>query len=96
MNYKNTGELPIEGCNSANIPVNCFVNPPDNESEKWRWVADNFMPREGYVSESAYQIKADSKEELIQVVKRYVSPLYQVAFNNLETTGKNYYWETEK
>ena len=51
------------------------------------------MPRKGCVSESAYEIEADSKEELIEVVKHYVAPLYQVALNNLETTGKNYYWE---
>lgn len=96
MNYENIGQLPIEGCDSANIPVNCFINPPDDENEKWRWVADNFMPRKGRCSESAYEIQANSKEELIEVVKHYVSPLYKVALENLETTGKNYYWETEK
>ncbi len=93
MDIKDKGKMGIEECNDANIPVNCFIiSPDDNEDKKWHWLADNFMPRKGYCGESMYDVVADTKEDLLQAVKKYIVPLYQIALNNLTIKGTNYYW----
>lgn len=92
----NKGEMEIEYCNDMNVPVNSFLIAPgelDNEGTKWRWVASNFMPRKGIVSDDAYDIEADTKEEIMEAVQKYVVPLYVNALINLKTVGANYYWE---
>lgn len=92
----NKGELKIEECNNMNVPVNSFLiapGEPDNKGTKWRWIANNFMPRKNFVEEGAYDIEADTKEEIMEVVRKYVVPLYLTALINLETIGANYYWE---
>lgn len=96
MNYEDTGELELAGADDANVPVNCFLSAPDADSPKWRWGADNFMPRKGRASESAYSIEADTKEAVLEAVQKYVVPLYEAALGNLRTHGENYYWEAKK
>ncbi len=95
MNYENHGEIEIEDCDEANVPVNSFMSPPDEECEKWRWTAGNFMPRKGRVVSDQYEIRADSQDSLMAAVKKHVVPLYEAALENLKTTGGNYYWERE-
>lgn len=97
MSYKN-----IEGkscilieANDANIPVNSFMLPPDEESKKWRWIADNFMPRKCRVEEGAYGIEAKTQEEILQAVREHVVPIYEAALTNLKARGENYYWEAK-
>jgi len=92
---KEVGEIELKEANEMNIPVNCFLNPPEEtDSKKWEWTADNFMPRKGRCGESEYQLIADTKDEILEQVKKYVVPFYKIALSNLETTGVNYYWET--
>lgn len=100
-----TGECEIDEADNANIPVNIFLREVEDDDEeangkKWQLVADNFMPRKGRCSGSAYNVYADTKEELQELVKRHVLPLYQNAIRLLEgiINGTNdglYYW-TEK
>ena len=96
MNYEDKGELEIVGADDANIPVNSFLCEPDNDSPKWRWYADNFMPRKGSVAEGQYKIESDSKEPLIEAVQKHVVPLYEAALENLKINGACYYWEAKK
>jgi hypothetical protein len=95
MNYEDKGALELVGADDANIPVNSFLHEPDETSPKWRWTADNFMPRKGRVAEGQYEILADSKEPLIEAVRKYVVPLYEASITNLKTKGSCYYWEAK-
>jgi len=86
------GEMKIEDCNDMNVPVSSFLiapGEPDNKSEKWQWIASNFMPRKSIISDGAYDIEADTKEEIMEAVRKYVVPLYVNALVNLKTVGAN-------
>lgn len=96
MNYEDKGEIEISEANEMNIPVNSFLHHPDEESPKWRWTADNFMPRKSIVRQSQYEIEADAKEPILEAVSKHVAPLYAAALENLNTNGACYYWEVEK
>ena len=58
----------------------------------WPWSALNFMPRKERCG-SGYRIAANTKKEILEVVNKYVTPLYDVAAKNLTTQSENYYWE---
>lgn len=91
---RDIGDMPITAANEMNIPVRCFVHEPEKENEPWGWSAINFMPRKECCG-SEYFIEADTKEEILDAVTKYVLPLYCVAVENLRTTGENYYWESK-
>ncbi len=97
--YQNFGAIPIEEADDMNIPVNCLIVEPDPTDEgglnQWLWTADNFMPRRGRVEEGQYEVRADTREALIEAVNEYVVPLYQAALTNMQKTGENYYWRVE-
>jgi len=98
-----SGECEFQYADDANIPVGIFLSemddsdrddcPPDH---KWQLNADNFMPRKG-LGEGAYRVTAPTREALVEVVRRYILPLYEVAMANLTamiagTNDKLYYW----
>ena len=89
---RDTGDMAIESANEMNIPVVCFLHEPDRENCLWSWSAINFMPRKERLG-SRYYLEADTKEEIIELVNKYVIPLYEAAMTNLKTSGDNYYWE---
>ena len=92
MAIESVGE--VEKPNDANVPVNSFIHKPGTHNNgKWTWTADNFMPRKGHCSESAYKLEADSREEIVEWVIKFVVPIYLAAVQNLSTIGANYYWE---
>jgi hypothetical protein len=81
--------------NDANIPVNIFLNKEDDGT--FSLVADNFMPRKNYATDGAYHFQADTKEELVEIVKTKILPLYQNAINLLSkiidgSGDQCYYW----
>ena len=94
---ENIGE--IDYPDDANIPVVCFLNEPDPNDEyhpnKWIWSASNFMPRKEAVCEG-YELIADTKEEIMEYINKYVVPLYEVALKKLKACGENYYWQEEE
>jgi hypothetical protein len=99
MSVEDVGSIQITDCNDANIPVSCFlIEPNENEDEdyqgKWKWTADNYMPRKG-ISVDQYQLFADTKEEILELINKHVVPLYQIALNEIKT-GTLYYWESPK
>lgn len=93
MDYDDKGEIELATVDDANIPVNCFVHAPDEESTRWRWTADNLMPRKARVAAEQYSIEADTRETIEEAVRKYVVPLYEAALANLRDHGGNYYWE---
>lgn len=87
-----TGEMELSGANEMNVPVNCFLEPPDQNGGLWAWTATNFMPRKACCCDG-YRLEADTKEEIVAAVNRYVVPLYETAVKNLKEKCNNYYWE---
>ena len=99
LEYKNRGTIGIEECDSMNVPVECFLieieKDMDFASEHvgwFLWTAVNFRPRGPFIS-GRYEVLAKDKKTLLQLVKKYVVPLYAAALNNLIKKRANYYWE---
>ena len=92
---RDTGTMPITSANEMNIPVICMLHEPDRENGLWSWAATNFMPRKEYCG-SSYCLEADTKEELLAEINKYVTPLYETALANIKERGYNYYWELPK
>jgi hypothetical protein len=92
---RDTGSLPISEADEMNIPVVCFLTAPDRGTDLWKWSAVNFMPRKEYCGGN-YRLEADTKEEIMELIRKYVIPLYEVALENLKERGENYYWERAK
>lgn len=69
---------------------------PEGWKPKWKLTADNFMPRKG-LWDGANKYVADTKEELTDLVKEHVLPMYKIAFDAITamSEGKRdsfYYW----
>ncbi len=75
-----------------NVPVVCFLNAPEKEGGLWSWTARCFMPRKEYCGGS-FHVEAETKEEILEALQKYVVPLYEIALENLKERGENYYWE---
>jgi len=96
--FENTGDMAIESANDANIPVNIFITRAgENVSHKWELSADNFMPGKNRAAEGAYCVEADTKRELLGLIKHYVLPLYKIALRQVEALAEGkvdcfYYW----
>ena len=67
-----------------NIPMNCaYLSPKELGGKKWLFVADNYMPRKCRATKAFYQVEADTKEELVEYVKKYILPIYQEVIKEL-------------
>lgn len=86
------GEAPISKVDEANIPVNIVLSEPDQFSGKWILLADNFKPCNSQVEIEIYELAADSKEALMEVVRALIVPLYQNAIEQLERNGHLFFW----
>ena len=63
------GERP----DSSNIPVNCALySPKVNDSGKWEWIADTYMPRKDRVSVGTFEVVADTREEIMDWIVKWV------------------------
>jgi hypothetical protein len=92
---RDCGEIKVTGANEMNIPVCCFLQSPEEQDEyigMWTWGANNYMPRKNLITEDQYQLVADTKEEILGHIKKYVIPIYQAAIDALGEGGL-YYWE---
>lgn len=93
------GELRLDECDSANIPVSIFYDQETFENEEtgdqfsWKVTAENYMPRKSRVSNDAYCVVGQSKEELVEYVRKYVKPLYEIALKLINDGEDFYYWE---
>lgn len=102
------GECEFSGADDGNIPVSIFLceikdgkDESENPDHKWRLTADNYMPRKGRADDSAYVATAPVREALVEVIRKYIFPLYQTAIANLEamiagTNDSLYYWSEPK
>lgn len=92
-----TGEISFEEADDANIPVDIWLEQ-DLETNKWKLWANNYMPRKARLSgEASYEALADTREELEDIIKKKIIPLYEVALQKLQAICKRkadnlYYW----
>lgn len=105
---ESVGPLNIQDFDDANIPVCIFLTEAEIEKDKdpeqdWKFqlTAHNYMPRKDNVEEDALLVYSDNKEELQQLVKQYILPLYQNAITQLNgiingTNDSLYYWDSEE
>ena len=120
---ENVGELEIQGCDDANIPVDVWLHSPqdnkdneveyngknDNPEDLWLLTASNYMPRKGRLGEDQCYKVWGTKEELRELIKKHILPLYETAVKYLQgmiagTTYENgkpvfdglYYWQLPK
>jgi hypothetical protein len=64
----------------------------------WRLKMSNYMPRKGGVDDEGITIYSDSKEELQEIVRKKILPLYRRAVNRLVAISEGkasslYYWD---
>jgi hypothetical protein len=89
---RDTGQMSLSDCDDANIPVVCFLHEPDRPNGMWSWTAVNFMPRKERCG-GTYKLEADTKEEIMEELRKWVIPLYETALTNMNERGYNYYWK---
>ena len=106
--YEVLGSLCIADANDMNVPVNCFLSQIDESRIRdpkepeaggyeqkylgwFEWTAQNFMPRKERLEEG-YRVIAPEKDTILELVRKHVVPLYEVALQNLRTSGENYFW----
>ena len=58
--------------------------------------AGNYTPRRERMSASAYAFMSTDRKELVNIVQKYIVPLYDAALTNLKNNSTNYYWEVNK
>ncbi len=92
MSHTNLGSRRIELANESNVPVNSAISS-SRCGRRWIWTADNLRPTPGYCAADVYCVIADSRDELIALVKAYVTPLYRDALKRLERTGECGLWQ---
>ena len=100
------GELQFDDADNANIPVDIWLVPVTEDDSipgglnfepKFVLRAANYCPRKCNVYDSAYEVYADNREELVNLLNKHVIPLYKTALNILNemADGTNdglYYW----
>ena len=97
-NVELTGEISIEECNEANVPVNLFLNKGEGENEGfWTLSGDTYMPRKNRGAEGI-GYRAKDQASLQKLIELFVKPLYVVALSNINgmidgTKDCHYYWE---
>lgn len=88
-----SGECEFAKVGDANIPLNIFLKKIDFDMREvlampqghgWELIADNYMPRKGAISEYAFLATAPTREALVEVVRKYILPLYENAMANLQ------------
>ena len=89
--YQNVGNRPIESADDSNIPVGVTIIF-SKVNQCYRLVAENYKPILAKIEEKAYIVDAKDKKTLVEVVQKYITPLYQIALNNLTKTGENWLW----
>lgn len=92
---KDIGGMGFEEANDANIPVCIFISEPSESETAWELTANNYMPRKNWISEGEYKYQADSRQELYDLVQKFVVPLYRTALEQLTKNGELYYWQIE-
>ena len=98
---QDVGDIDFGSADDANVPVDVWLKEEsDNidvrDAGGWRLSAANYCPRKDNVYEGAYEVWG-TREELVEVIKTKILPLYQTATDILQmmcqgTADHLYYW----
>lgn len=97
------GQIPFDAFDDANVPVDIWLTEIDEDKEsfaegyRYELKAGCYMPRRGRVEETALNIIASTREELAEIVKKHLLPLYETAVVKINKiiSGEEedlYYW----
>jgi len=91
-----TGTCKLSETDGLNIPVDIWLSR--EECGMWRLTASNYTPRTGKIQELAYVLASPSQTELIQMIKKYILPLYETAVKRLRAicdgeSEELYFWK---
>ena len=93
---------PITEVNETLIPVDIWIQKAKDDSQdagKWVLTGSCYLPRKSFVTSNYFEVVADTAEELRNIVRTNVLPLYQAAVAQLTAIHEGredhlYYWET--
>ena len=101
---KEKGEIPFGEADGSSIPVDVWLTETENDKTRekdgtWTLRAANYIPRKGVV-EGSYEAVSDKREELVELIKRHVLPLYETAVKKLRAICEDgadnlYYWKMD-
>jgi hypothetical protein len=104
------GPIKLSEADNDNIPVDVWIETTDSSPEYWDdvdeeakntkfvLVANNYMPHKARLSgENAYKVHADTRGELVEMIRAHILPRYQAAIDTLTamcagTEDYLYYW----
>jgi hypothetical protein len=91
------GELNFEDANDMNVPVDIWLENNNDYPNKFVLTAANYMPRKGIIKESSYKVVCDTREEIEEIINKFILPFYTNAINKLKNMAKEgrgslYYW----
>jgi hypothetical protein len=108
------GAIKITDTDAGNIPVDIWIARRNGDSGYWEGIldiakntqfvlaADNYMPRKGRLSgEQSYLVYADTRDELVDLIRAHIMPLYQAALATLKSVCDGdmndlYYWDAPR
>lgn len=96
--YESSDKMDFRRADDANVPVDIWLLPPDEDCARWTLKAANYMPRKGHLHPDGYEQTADTREELAALVAAHVLPLYRIAVAQIEAIAAGdadhlYYWQ---
>lgn len=96
IDYKDVGEVRLDACDDANIPVCVFCGTACEDDGKeieglYSITANNYTPRKDHIYQNVYNVISPKKEVLLWLINKYIVPLYVNALANI-TRGNLYYW----
>ena len=99
------GERSFSEANDANIPVDVWLTETENDETgenagTWTLCAANYIPRRGEVTKDAYKAVSEKREELVELIRQHILPLYETAVKKLQAVCDGgaqdlYYWSMD-
>ncbi len=93
---------PITEVDETAIPVDIWIQKAEDGSPdagKWVLTASCYIPRKTFVTGDYFTVVADTAEELRDLIKIHVLPIYEAAVAQISAIRDGradhlYYWET--
>lgn len=82
---------PYDDCDAEESNENIL-----NDDIVYVLTAGNYTPRKEHMSGSVYRFMSTDKQELVNIVQKYIVPLYEAALTNLKNNSTNYFWEVKQ
>lgn len=98
-----TGEVPFEEAFVSCIPVDIWLVENENSETgvkdgTWTLRAASYLPHKSSITENTFIATSENRDDLVQLLKTYVIPLYEAASKKLQAicdgkTDRLYKWD---